>query len=171
MTEAERTNAAVLLNQIASNLNISKELRIEAAKAFSKIKRTAGQQLSVARSFGLAPLDELNAIAEQQLSLSDDEIKSLANLADIQKKAIETGDYAASDKAMDDALAILAKHSNELDSSINPWKKGLTLDEKSCKMAQSYAKNYFLEIFCNAVCSSDILLEKRCRQCFNYSNG
>lgn len=133
MTEAERTNAAVLLNQIASNLNISKELRIEAAKAFSKIKRTAGQQLSVARSFGLAPLDELNAIAEQQLSLSDDEIKSLANLADIQKKAIETGDYAASDKAMDDALAILAKHSNELDSSINPWKKGLTLDEKAVR--------------------------------------
>lgn len=133
MTGQERTITAVLLNQISHSLVLPKDIRIEATKAFNQIKRSAGQQLSVARSTGLTPIDELATLAEEFIDLSEDEKRLISDAAAAQKLAIQQNRYNIADQMMQSVIEILQQHSGQLDSKINPWQKGLDADEKALR--------------------------------------
>lgn len=133
LTGQERTVVAVLLNQISHSLVLPKDIRIEATKAFNQIKRSAGQQLSVARNMGLTPIDELAALAEESIDLSEEEKKLISDAAAAQKLAIQQNRYDIADKMMQSVIDILQQHSGQLDNKINPWQKGLNPEEKALR--------------------------------------
>jgi hypothetical protein len=124
---------AMLCNQIESSPKLSAETRQRAGEMFKTLKSLGGRLLAVSRTTGLTPLEEMAKAAMRSFNLTEDESNILSNAITAQKQAIKDGNYKLADKSFGDALEVFRNHQDQLDTKINFFAKGLTVEQKAIR--------------------------------------